>query len=94
MDIKTTSAQTPDEFRRKSIYQYRYDLQAAMYLDGSGVDEFYFICLPKNPPHIPYVVAVTYETFDKARKEFYDGIKFLKRCMDNNDWPGFKMSLL
>ena len=44
VDIKTTQDSSPDGFR-KSAYKYGYDRQAAFYLDGFNVDQFWFIVI-------------------------------------------------
>lgn len=92
VDVKTTTDCRWTEFRR-SVEKLRYDIQMAMYDDGTG------IISGKKPEHrvwlaieskFPYEVAChevppQYEL--TGQYEYRSALRRIKRCVELNQWP-------
>ncbi len=88
VDVKTTADASPEQFAR-SIFRYRYHVQAAWYLQGTQAQRFVFIAVEKEWPH---AVAV-YELDDASLALGYQAaeqdLATLAVCMSSNQWPGY-----
>jgi hypothetical protein len=72
VDLKTARDASPREFER-SIFQYRYFQQAAMYLEGAhalGIDieHYVIVAVEKTPPYGVAVYRLTEPVIDEGRK--------------------------
>jgi hypothetical protein len=94
-DFKTTTDASPRGFE-KSIANFGYHQQAALYIDGVnavfGKDEarqFYFIAQEKEPPYIvqPYQIDAT--AIDWGRRINRKAINLFAKCLKENHWPGY-----
>ena len=89
VDVKTCQDARPQPFGRE-IAKYRYDLQAAHYLDGTKAQKFIFLAVETT---VPFRVR-HYSMFDadmaEARKERNELLEEYKRRVAANDWsePG------
>lgn len=93
-DVKTTADASPGKWRR-SVPDYGYHMQEAMYSEGweaaggGEVDGFVFIAVEKETPH---VVAV-YELDRNAAAEGYAiyraALTRYAECMAAGNWPGY-----
>jgi hypothetical protein len=99
VDIKTTRDASPKEFQR-SIYNFDYHTQAAMYLDGASIctgqsyDTFIFICVENSAP---FSVAV-YELDDSAILRGYERYRELLETYANYragkiEWCGYPLEI-
>lgn len=71
-----------------------YDLQAAMYLIGIkatlGIDvPFIFIAVEEEAPHGIKLYEAPPEMLDDGKRRFRFAMDTLKKCMDENQWPGY-----
>jgi hypothetical protein len=98
-DVKTTIDASPGKWRR-SVADYGYHMQEAMYSEGweaaggGEVDGFVFIAVEKDSPH---VVAV-YELDRNAAAEGYaiyrTALNRYAECMAADNWPGYGQGVM
>lgn len=98
-DLKTCTDASPDAVV-KAIATYRYDVQAAHYLDvwqaATGERrKFRFVFVEKEPPFEVAVVEL-YEKpgdeadwFDHARADIADARRVWGECLTSGVWPGY-----
>jgi hypothetical protein len=93
VDIKSCQSADPD-MMAKSVVSYRYDVQAAYYLDickllGIDKSEFLFVCVEKQPPYAVAVYALDQDAIEWGRKQYQRDLGFIRRCESYNEWPSF-----
>lgn len=93
-DLKSTDDARPAEFA-KSIGKFRYDVQAALYIDGAramGIDinHFYFVAVEKKPPHCVSVIALDPADLETGRMHYQHDLFVYQACKKNNRWPGYQ----
>lgn len=94
VDIKTTDDASPTGFA-KSVWTYRYDVQAAFYLDGLAQLEgamrpgFIFIAVEKKRPYNVGVYVATEEVINMGRKRYLPDLEKYVECRQYNTWPGY-----
>lgn len=74
MDIKSTNAKNHKEFLQ-DLEKYDYDLSAAWYIDtllkcGYPANQFYWIVVPKQEPHLPFAFVCSQELLEKGRSKY------------------------
>ena len=94
IDLKTTRDASFEKFRW-SVRNFRYDVQAAFYLDvlnGSGLgdfDLFIFIAQEKKPPYITAIYYASLETVEAGRMKYETDLDTLVECLEKDHWPGY-----
>ena len=93
VDIKSCQSADPD-LMAKSVVSYRYDVQAAYYLDlcqllGIDKSEFLFVCVEKQPPYAVAVYALDQDASEWGRKQYQRDLAAVKHCMAEDHWPSF-----
>jgi hypothetical protein len=88
IDLKTTVCSSPNEFS-KSIYNYRYHVQAAFYLDLTKADKFIFIAVEKEAPFNVELYEIDAEAIELGRKEYLKDIETLKKCKESGNFHGY-----
>lgn len=93
VDLKTTACSAPDEFS-KSVWNFRYHVQAAFYSDvlksaGKQIKSFMFIAVDKDAPFNVEVYQIDDEAIEKGRAEYIEDIKTYKRCKNTSIWNGY-----
>jgi exodeoxyribonuclease VIII len=93
VDIKSCQSADPD-LMAKSVASYRYDVQAAYYLDlcqllGLDKTEFLFVCVEKQPPYAVAVYALDQQAIEWGRKQYQRDLAAVKHCMAEDHWPSF-----
>lgn len=94
VDLKTTEDASPEGFS-KSIANYRYDVQAAYYLDGVNQAtgrkprQFVFIAVEKKPPYAVGVYTLDAETLMLGRAQYQSDLLKYSVCLANDNWPGY-----
>ena len=96
-DLKTCQSAAPDEFE-KSIYNYRYGVQSAYYLDlcelcGMEREKFVFICVEKSPPYLVAVYELDPDVVEFGRKLYQRDLTILRHCRETNTWPGYPVDV-
>jgi exodeoxyribonuclease VIII len=94
VDLKTTKSADPIEFA-KSVWNYRYHVQAAFYLDvynaanNTSLTDFYFIAVDKEAPFNTEVYILDPEAIERGRAEYLKNIETYKYCQWSENWPGY-----
>lgn len=88
IDLKTTQNSSPSEFAR-SVYNYRYHVQAAFYLDLIGAKHFIFIAVEKEPPYNVELYELDDEAIEAGRQEYLKDIETYKECLKTDTWHGY-----
>ena len=92
VDVKTTTAVTPDEWVRSHVARYGYHIQAAWYLDGHEAITrqrlpFLWIIVRSSPPHDVWVVDLTDVDIDLGRERAREARALYAECASLDDWP-------
>lgn len=92
-DVKTTTDASRRSFER-SIFNYGYHRQGAMYVDGmralgEDVDHFTIIAFEKAPPFEVAVYRLEDDILELGRKENQKLLRLYAHCVEKNDWPGY-----
>lgn len=93
VDIKSCASASPDAMS-KSMGAFRYDVQAAYYLDlaalqGLDKSKFLLVCVEKTPPFAVAVYAIDDEAVEWGRKQYQADLALLRRCEAEDHWPSF-----
>ena len=78
-DVKTCQDASPDAFRR-DVFKWGYHLQAAFYMDMTGVETFKFVCVEVNHPYTVVVHTLNEEFIDLGRKKYQQAL---------SDWKNY-----
>jgi len=94
VDVKTTMDASPAGFAR-SVLNYRYFAQAAMYLEaqtqsgGPTTDQFCFIAVEKEPPFAVAVYALDPAALSLGFQTIARDLQGLAKCMAEDSWPAY-----
>lgn len=88
VDLKTTTCSAPDEFSR-SVYNYRYHVQAAFYMDLTKAERFIFIAVEKEAPFNVELYELDNDAIERGRQEYLADIETLKKCKESNIYHGY-----
>lgn len=94
VDIKTTSAESQEEFER-SIVTYGYHRQAAMQLDavayatGSNHRKHLLYVVEDAQPHEVAIYMLDETAINQGRIEYLQAAKDYQKCIDTNIWPSY-----
>src|SRR4029077_8555053 len=93
-DLKTCDSADPRAWK-KAVFNHKYHVQAAMYLDayvcatGEDRTDFYH---PVVENYFPYETACRHlsaEFIDLGRHEYLAALRRYARCLKDNVWPGY-----
>jgi hypothetical protein len=87
MDLKTAACVAPDSLA-KSAASYGYHTQQAMYLDGTGLDDFAFLVVCKDPPHEVVCYRLDEAAVHFGRTVNRDTLIELAERRASGDWSG------
>lgn len=97
IDLKKTACAEANAFQR-AIAQYRYDVQAAEYVDAlkllTGEDwRFYWICYETEAPYLTacYEASDLMLTVGRARRDA--ALAKLQDCITTGNWPGYQTGI-
>lgn len=93
IDLKTTKSASARSFA-KSIAEYRYHVQAALYTDlaeanGLFIPDFTFIAVEKTYPYAVAIYQVDREGMERGREIYRRDLALYKHCLEMDDWPGY-----
>ena len=94
IDLKTTEDASPDGFA-KSVWNYRYHVQAPFYLDGfeaatgTAPDWFIFIAVEKSPPYNVGVYFAPPELIEMGREEYRRNLADYMEAKRTGTWKGY-----
>ena len=96
IDLKTTTSAEDNEFS-KSAVKWRYDLQAAYYVDlvnlALGTDrykEFIIIAVEKTPPYLFNYFFIAEQDMNYAREQYEQMMMQFLSCEKDDIWPGYE----
>lgn len=97
VDIKSCQSADPD-LMAKSVVSYRYDVQAAYYLDicrllGLDKSEFLFVCVEKTAPYAVAVYALDQDAIAWGRKQYQRDLAAIADCESKDHWPAFTQDI-
>lgn len=98
VDLKSTASAAPDEFNR-SVWNYRYYVQAPWYLDiprllyGEAPPDFVFLAVEKKPPYAIGVYYLDADYMDRGRLHYRRDINAIAACRARNQWPDFALEI-
>lgn len=92
-DIKTTTDASRAAFE-KTIFNFRYYWQAAMYLEGMAIlgrprRTFAIIAVESEPPYACAVYNLKAEVIELARKEIRPLMRLYAACVKQGVWPAY-----
>ncbi len=98
LDVKTTKDASAEAFSRDA-WSYRYDVQAAFYLDGyraiTGIDgKFIFVCVENDAPHLVACYVATPEMIEAGRARYRRDLATYAACVESGQWPGYGDAVL
>lgn len=81
LDLKTTKDGSPEEFS-KQVYYQKYHMQAAIYCELTGVDDYWIVAVESAAPHIVTAYLLDKEAISKGREQLHELINQF------NAWDG------
>ena len=97
LDIKTTKDIKLSEFS-KSIWNYRYDFQFGMYLEGikliTGKDvDAFFLAIQKEPPYECALYLADELLIERGKSDYHLALNKLKSCIDTGIFEGYQQGI-
>ena len=97
VDLKTTQDGRSDAFTR-SILNYGYDVQAALYVDvAAAIDgmkrDFYWVAVEKDSPYAVAVYKASDEMLQRGREQYTRAIEVYKECAALDLWPAYSQQI-
>lgn len=92
LDLKTTQDVEEGAFSR-TIWNFRYDCQLAMYGEGAGiitgrpVTYYAFIAVEPNPPYEVAVYTADQALIEIGAEDYHRALRTLKQCVETNNYP-------
>ena len=92
VDYKTAKDASERGFKT-SVRRYRYDVQAAFYLDGcASRSEFVFVVQETEAPYLIGIYALSDEDIQNGRNEYREDLATYAECKANNVWPDYNQN--
>lgn len=94
VDLKTTDDASPGAFER-SIWKWRYHVQAAFYSDGveavsgESLEGFVFIVVEKSPPYACAFYVLDADALEVGRRDYRAKLATIAECRSDGVWPGY-----
>ena len=93
VDLKTTTDASPKGFSY-SVNSYRYDVQAAFYMDGAEAqfeprEGFFFIAVEKEPPYAVAVYNTPEDVLAVGRAKYKANLATYMECLRTGVWPAY-----
>ena len=88
VDIKTTDDASPAAFAG-SVINYRYHVQAAHYLKGTGARQFIFVVVEKKAPYAIAVYELDAAALELGAQLRERDIERFATCTEFGIWPGY-----
>lgn len=87
IDVKTTQDASPAAFA-KSVATFRYHVQQAHYLNGTGAERFLFLVVEKQYPHETAVYELDLDASAIGQELAAVDLQRIEECRSLNQWPG------
>lgn len=98
VDVKTTADASPEAFS-KAIFNYRYHVQAAFYLDayewktGQKIPAFYFAAIENESPHACQLYRLDDFSIELGRREYRRLLDLYHQCKTTDTWPAYSAGM-
>ncbi len=96
VDLKTTQDASVEKFSY-SVWDWRYHVQGAFYLDGANAvlgpgtyDNFVLIAVEKTPPYGVTVNVLHPDDIQQGREEYQEDLAKYAECQSRSEWPGYR----
>lgn len=95
VDVKKCQDARPEEFS-KAIFNYDYDLQAALYSDAfewatrKPIGAFEFAAIEEKMPHGHKLYQPCETTLQEGRAKYREALDLFAQCEAANDWPSLQ----
>lgn len=93
LDYKSCEDSRPEAARRQ-ILRFGYHISAAMYLDGTGANNFLFAFVERDPPHPVGLYNASPEMIAAGHALYREYIQIYARCRATNEWPGYPQEVI
>lgn len=92
VDLKSCQDARPEEFSR-SIFNYAYDLQCALYRDAfewatGETPVFEFAVVEKDMPHGHKLYEPDHTMIQEGRRRYREALNLFAQCEQSGNWPG------
>ena len=93
-DLKTTANAAREDFARQ-LWNLRYDIQAAFYMDGMHATNdvmpahFVWACVEVEPPHGVAWYRMGHSDLEIARADIHNAAYRYAQCKATDTWPGY-----
>tara|TARA_R110000822_G_scaffold49674_3_gene130075 strand:+ start:212 stop:1030 length:819 start_codon:yes stop_codon:yes gene_type:complete len=94
IDPKTSADGSLSGFT-KSVFNYSYHIQAAMYpyiweaAGGCKIKQFLFLAIETKAPYCVSLFELDHEAFEQGWLAYQAAVTLYKECSDKNEWPGY-----
>ena len=88
VEVKTSKQTIDPRMIQRQITGFSYHVQAAWYLDVTGLDRFSWIFVEQNAPHDVAVVYASDEWIELGRHTYERWLDQLVECRRTDRWPG------
>jgi exodeoxyribonuclease VIII len=99
VDLKTVNSAS-EKVMKYEVFDYGYDLQAAMMRDGifettgKRIDNFILLCVEKKYPYCIGIYILDEEVINRAETRYKDLLVELKKCQETNEWPSYPIATI
>ncbi|PHS13451.1 MAG: hypothetical protein COA78_06860 [Blastopirellula sp.] len=94
IDLKKTTDSRPEAFS-KSIFNYRYHVQAAFYSDvyewatGEKLATYGILCVEQEIPNAAMLYVIDDEALAMGRALYRKALNTYAKCMESKEWPAY-----
>lgn len=88
-DYKTTSKSAAPAAWSKSMLTSGFDIQAAMYMRGTGAKRFRFLVQETFEPYAVQTFELAPDALALANRKIDWALDTWKRCLEADEWPGY-----
>lgn len=93
VDLKTSASAAPHRFA-KSVYDFGYTVQDAVYRDGwervtGARPDFLFVVVEKEPPHFVAVYRLDATAQSAGERDYLHALSLYRQCVEADAWPAY-----
>lgn len=92
IDLKTTQDASQSSFSR-DVYNLKYFMQAAWYLQLTGATRFILLAVEKEPPFAWRTYELDAQAIEEGKRLMDEACSMYKQCLAFNNWPSYSKDL-
>jgi len=92
IDLKTTQDASADSFSR-DVFNFKYFLQAAFYMELTGASRFLLIAVEKEAPYATKVYELDEAAIAEGKRLMESAMSTYVQCLKFNTWPSYGSEL-